>query len=88
MKNLTFLLLTIMVSVLFSCKQNNNNEIEHDNHMHQDSTMMHDNKHMMNSKAMYSCPMHPEVHGHKSDKCSECGMGLTMSNHETLENNK
>ena len=92
MKKVTFLLVAIMVSVLFSCKQNSNNEMEHDNYMHQDSTMMHqdssmmhDDEHMMNSEVMYSCPMHPKVHGDKNNKCSECGMALTVVNTKTVE---
>ena len=28
-------------------------------------------------KAAYACPMHPEVTGTKTDKCSKCGMALT-----------
>lgn len=27
---------------------------------------------------MYSCPMHPEVTGKKGDKCSKCGMNLSV----------
>lgn len=30
------------------------------------------------AEQMYSCPMHPEVTGHKGDKCSKCGMELTV----------
>lgn len=26
---------------------------------------------------LYACPMHPEVTGHKGDKCPKCGMKLT-----------
>ena len=29
------------------------------------------------SAHMYSCSMHPEVTGHKGDKCSKCNMDLT-----------
>ena len=29
----------------------------------------------------YACPMHPEVTGTKTDKCSKCGMALTPSNY-------
>lgn len=28
-------------------------------------------------QAAYACPMHPDVTGAKSDKCSKCGMALT-----------
>lgn len=27
---------------------------------------------------MYSCSMHPDVTGRKGDKCSKCGMDLTV----------
>jgi hypothetical protein len=27
---------------------------------------------------MYACPMHPEVMGNKGDKCSKCGMELSV----------
>jgi hypothetical protein len=29
------------------------------------------------AKAAYACPMHPEITGSKTDKCSKCGMALT-----------
>lgn len=88
MKNLSFLLLTIMVSILFSCKQSNTNETEQDNHMHQDTTMVHNDEQMMNSDKMYSCPMHPEVKGNKDEKCTKCGMDLTMTSTQTSEEDK
>lgn len=28
-------------------------------------------------KAVYACPMHPEITGTAKDKCSKCGMALT-----------
>jgi len=27
---------------------------------------------------LYACPMHPEVIGKKDEKCSKCGMKLTV----------
>lgn len=30
------------------------------------------------STAQFSCPMHPEIVGNKGDKCSKCGMELTV----------
>ncbi|MGL1885173.1 MAG: hypothetical protein OCD76_01565 [Reichenbachiella sp.] len=34
-----------------------------------------------NSKVnAYSCPMHPEITGLETDKCSKCGMALTETN--------
>jgi hypothetical protein len=95
MKNSTFIIVTIMVLTLFSCKQNDSNDAEYNMHMnknsrmmHQDSTMMHDNTHMMDSETKYSCPMHPEVHGNKNEKCSECGIDLKIANTETSEEDK
>lgn len=41
------------------------------------------------SAERYSCPMHPEVHGAKGEKCPKCGMELTVpvskqnKNHES-----
>lgn len=32
--------------------------------------------------AIYACPMHPEVTGHKGDKCPKCGMDLEKVNLE------
>ena len=29
--------------------------------------------------AAYACPMHPDITGTKTDKCSKCGMALTPS---------
>lgn len=31
-----------------------------------------------NENHTYACPMHPEVTGMKGDKCSKCGMDLTL----------
>ncbi len=30
------------------------------------------------AEQLYACPMHPEVTGKKDDKCSKCGMKLTV----------
>jgi Heavy metal binding domain len=35
------------------------------------------NKADTTQKAAYACPMHPDVTGAKTDKCSKCGMALT-----------
>jgi len=35
--------------------------------------------------AYYSCPMHPEVTGHKPGKCPKCGMVLEMSSKEQMK---
>lgn len=57
--------------------------------MHNDSTMMNDETKLMheNSKT-YSCPMHPEVQGNLNDKCSKCGMKLTVHVAESSEDKK
>jgi Heavy metal binding domain len=30
------------------------------------------------TEQLYACPMHPEVIGKKDEKCSKCGMKLTV----------
>jgi hypothetical protein len=65
---------------------NDSNSMQNDAVMMQnDSTMMHtDSKKVnhsngiINNSKTYSCPMHPEVHGQLNDKCSKCGMKLTV----------
>ncbi len=39
------------------------------------------------AEQLYSCPMHPEVIGKKDEKCSKCGMKLSVpvKNAETPE---
>jgi hypothetical protein len=55
--------------------------------MENDSTMMMKDSTMMESDStmvkesdakVYACPMHPEVQGKSTDKCSKCGMDLTV----------
>ncbi|SHG35516.1 hypothetical protein SAMN05444372_10539 [Flavobacterium micromati] len=46
--------------------------------MHTDSTMANHNDKMMNNSKMYSCSMHPDIHGKLNEKCSKCGMKLTV----------
>ena len=84
-----------MVSVFVSCKQNNNNASIPSTHVMNDSTMMNNDSTMMRNNAknrntggIYSCPMHPEIHGNQNDKCSVCGMNLEMTNPKTTENSK
>jgi len=69
-----------MAFVLVSCNQKSKESTTDTTPtMHNDSTMTTNNSKMMdhNSK-IYSCPMHPEVHGKLNDKCSKCGMELTV----------
>jgi hypothetical protein len=88
MKKSIFLLL--VVTVLLSCKLNDNHDADQDSHMNQDSTMMHNDStmtdhdgRMMDETSDYSCPMHPEVKGTMNDKCSKCGMSLELANSNT-----
>lgn len=54
--------------------------------MHNDSTMMNNENEMMHENSTtYSCPMHPEVQGNLNDKCSKCGMKLTVPVAESSE---
>jgi hypothetical protein len=83
MKKTIFLVAAIAVSALFSCKQNEKHDTDHDAHMDHDSTMMHNDSttmhsegKMMDDATAYTCPMHPEVRGTINDICSECGMAL------------
>ncbi|MDD5151185.1 MAG: heavy metal-binding domain-containing protein [Flavobacterium sp.] len=93
MKNIFFLAI-VLAFVLVSCNQKNKQVetvgtpmMENDSTMmmndstmmQHDSTMMDNNSKMMheNSK-VYSCPMHPEVHGKLDDKCPKCGMKLNV----------
>lgn len=73
--------------LLVSCNQKNQESTNTNQHivgndttmMHNDSTMMNkDTKMMHENSTTYSCPMHPEVQGNLNDKCSKCGMNLTV----------
>ena len=93
MKNTLFSLI-IVTLLLVSCNQKNkeastNNPQLMDTNsavMHNDTTMMNNETEMMheNSK-LYACPMHPEVQGNLDDKCSKCGMKLTVPVSESSE---
>lgn len=92
MKKIILLTIAIVFSVFISCKQDNHHDTDGNSHMMNDSTMMHndstmnhkENK-MMDESNAYSCPMHPDVHGNKNDKCSECGMDLELSKAKATE---
>lgn len=80
--------------LMVSCNQKNKEATTTDQHMmNNDSTMMHNDSIMMNNNAkmtpmkseIYSCPMHPEVQGNLNDKCSKCGMKLTVPVPQTSE---
>ena len=92
------ILAIIMVATLIvSCNQKNKEATITNQHvkendstmMHNDSTMMdNDSKMMQENATTYSCPMHPEVKGNLNDKCSKCGMKLTVAEPQTSEENK
>ncbi|WP_395051450.1 heavy metal-binding domain-containing protein [Flavobacterium sp.] len=80
----------VLALVTVSCNQKTKESTtDHSNMMSNDSTMMNDgsSKKMMTEK-MYACPMHPEVQGKLNDKCSKCGMKLTVPVLEKKEENK
>jgi len=85
----------IMTLLLFSCNQKNKEATINNSHMmNNDSTMMHNDSTMINNNTKmmhedsntYSCPMHPEVQGKLNDKCSKCGMKLTVPVAEASKN--
>lgn len=86
MKN-TILSAIAMAFVLVSCNQKNKDTettntpiMEHDSTtMMNDSTMMEKDSTMVKDShsKLYACPMHPEIQGKSTDKCSKCGMDLT-----------
>ena len=80
--------------LMVSCNQKNKEATTTDQHMmNNDSTKMHNDSTMMNNDSkmtpmeseIYSCPMHPEVQGNLNDKCSKCGMKLTVPVTQTSE---
>jgi hypothetical protein len=86
MKN-SILTIILFVFVLVSCNQKkkenepiNNTMIQKDSTMMMtDSTMTNQDSKMMDEHTkLYSCPMHPEVHGKLNDKCTKCEMKLTV----------
>ena len=87
----------MVATLIVSCNQKNKEETITNQHMmendstmmHNDSTMMdNDSKMMQKNATTYSCPMHPEVKGYLNDKCSKCGMKLTVAEPQTSEENK
>ena len=87
----------MVTTLLVSCNQKNKETtITNQHKMDNDSTMMHndstkmdnDQKMMQTNATTYSCPMHPEVKGNLNDKCSKCGMKLTVAEPQTSVDNK
>ncbi len=64
MKNVFFSII-VMALVLVSCNQKNK------------ETTTNSEATETTTAQLYSCPMHPEVHGKKGETCSKCGMELT-----------
>src|SRR5918993_149612 len=67
MRELAFVITMVAGMVNISCDQLNKKD------------MKHMTSHIEHSAA-YACPMHPEVTGHKGDKCPKCGMSLEKVN--------
>jgi hypothetical protein len=81
----TAVLFLIAASFITSCgnSQNAENQEEHEQMdaeeheaMDQDKMEMDENNKSEQTASVYVCPMHPEVKGNESDKCSKCGMPL------------
>lgn len=70
MRVLAFLITMVAGMVNVSCDQSNKNDMKH---------MTSHTEHTPE----YACPMHPEVTGHKGDKCPKCGMSLEKVNAES-----
>lgn len=71
----------VMAFVLVSCNQKNKQDEPINNTMMENDTSMmeKDSTKVKDSKSkLYACPMHPEVQGKLNDKCSKCGMKLTV----------
>lgn len=92
MKKVYFLALT-MALALTSCNQKSK-EVVTDSEMNQhdstitesDITVEHTTTVPAATKAaLYSCPMHHEVHGKKDSECPKCGMKLTAPVTKTEE---
>lgn len=69
MKNISKLSILVLMVAFASCKDaKTENGAE--------TTTMETNESHAEGQ-LYSCPMHPEVHGKKGEECSKCGMELT-----------
>jgi len=65
---------SVMAFVLIAC--NSNNDKTKETTPTKTTTMDTTTKPAI--EQLYSCPMHPEVIGKKDEKCSKCGMKLTV----------
>lgn len=76
MKKIYFLALTIVI-VLTSCNQKGKQNEAESQVKQSDSTGQTSPTIQADDTALYSCSMHPEVHGKKDSECPKCGMNLT-----------
>lgn len=63
--------IALMALVMVSCNQKNKEGATSNSEATESVKHEHDEQ-------MYACSMHPEVTGHKGDKCSKCGMELSV----------
>ena len=71
MKKIIFLAIAVVtLSATFAQKGNSNSK---------------ENKTVVKTKTIYTCPMHPEVTSDKPGKCSKCGMDLVKSKKDQMK---
>ena len=68
MKNAIFSAI-LLAFVLVSCNQKNKER---------ETTTSETTTEHVDGEQLYACSMHPEITGHQGDKCSKCGMELTV----------
>ena len=68
---------SVMALLLVACNSNNDKTTQSTETTMMDTTT---NPAVMHHEAeqLYACSMHPEVIGKKDEKCSKCGMKLTV----------
>ena len=76
MKKIFLTALTI-VFVIAACNSNSNKTNEPAKSAETDTMVKKETSRPI-AEQLYSCPMHPEVTGKKDEKCSKCGMKLTV----------
>lgn len=68
--------LFVAATLVTSCGNKKAEQATEEHHAQGDSTNHHEGVPMDSMQTAYACPMHPEVTGKESDKCSKCGMKL------------
>ena len=69
--NLKKLVVTLSTSIVFvSCSSEKQKDLVADINLENKDSVAHGSEHI------FACPMHPEVIGKETDKCSKCGMKL------------